>query len=99
MDSYVVRSNEIAWRVYDGEAVLMSDDGTQIHTLNQVSTLIWELADGSNSIKDMVVRICDRFEVAEDEATADVSEFIGQLLDMDLVSVEDTATRKGDEKK
>lgn len=86
-DEYVMRCDELAWRIYDGEAVLMSEDGSQIHMLNKVSSFIWELADGKATVGNIVTKICDRFDVERDTAQADTVEFIQELVDKNLLKV------------
>ena len=87
VDGYVMKSNDIVWRMYDGEAVLMSEDGSQIHMLNKVASFIWELADGKTTVGDIVTRICDRFDVEKDVAQADAVEFIQQLAEKNLLGL------------
>ena len=78
-DSYPCRSDELAWRVIDGEVVILTIDGSEIHTLNKVGSAIWELADGTRTLEDVVSLICERFEVSFDVAHADVLKFAQQL--------------------
>jgi hypothetical protein len=87
LDEYVMRCDELAWRMYDGEAVLMSEDGSQIHMLNNVASFIWELADGETTVDDIVTNICERFDVEEDEAQTDTVEFVQELADKDLIEL------------
>jgi hypothetical protein len=78
-DSYPCRSDELAWRVIDGEVVILTPDGREIHTLNKVGSAIWELADGTRNIKEIISLICERFDVSFDMAHADVLKFAQQL--------------------
>jgi hypothetical protein len=87
VDGYVMKSNDIVWRMYDGEAVLMSEDGSQIHMLNNVASFIWELVDGKTTVGDIVTQICDRFDVEKDIAQADAVEFIQQLAEKNLLGL------------
>ena len=89
LDEYILRSDDVAWRTYDGEVVIISGDGSQIHSLNKVASLIWELADGKAKVSDIIMGICTRFEVEEHSARLDAVEFIQKLMDMHLVQLAD----------
>src|SRR5262249_2954722 len=42
----IERHANVAWRVLDGTAVLVSPSSPTVQTLNSVGTRVWELADG-----------------------------------------------------
>jgi len=86
-DEYVIRCDELAWRKYDDEVVIISEDGSQIHSLNKVASFIWELSDNVVTVNDIVARICDRFDVKKDIAQADTMKFIQQLVDKNLIQL------------
>ena len=87
LDGYIVRSNEVVWRMLDGEAVMMSEDGSQIHNLNKVASVIWELADEKTTVKQIIEKICEGFDVEWNTAQEDVLEFIQKLVDQQLLQV------------
>ncbi|AKT43456.1 PqqD family peptide modification chaperone [Chondromyces crocatus] len=74
----VERSPNVAWRILDGVAVLVVPSSPAIQTLNEVGSLVWQLADGRSldAIVDAVVR---EFEVEEAQARADVEHFVSEL--------------------
>jgi hypothetical protein len=77
----------VAWRVYDGEAVIVSPDDSTLHTLNVVGTVIWEAADGKTSLDAAVARIVEEFEVEPEVARRDALGFIEDLRQRGLLSV------------
>ncbi len=85
LENCIVRSNNVVWRMLDGEAVIMSEDGKEIHTLNKVASVIWELADGEKTVDQIVAVICDRFDVEKDVAQGDILKFIQKLVDQQLL--------------
>lgn len=87
LDGHIVRSNNVVWRMLDGEVVIMSEDGTEIHNLNKVASFIWELADENVTISQIIERICDRFDVEKNSAQNDTIEFIQKLIDQKLLQV------------
>lgn len=53
--------------------------------LNDVSEVIWKcLAEGS-TVEKITLAITDRFDVSEEEAKADVMEFLDKLRDAQLL--------------
>jgi len=87
LDSYPQRSDELVWRVIDGEVVILTTDGHGIHTLNKVGRVIWELSDGTRNIKEIVSLICERFDVSFEVAKADVLDFVKQLEDKKILQI------------
>jgi hypothetical protein len=51
---YVARSSEIAARKLGGEMMIMSGRDSNLYTLNIAATVIWEAADGSTSLDEIV---------------------------------------------
>jgi hypothetical protein len=89
-DTYVTQNARTAWRVYDGEAVILCPDDGTLNTLNAVGTRIWESADGKTSVKAIVARICEEFEIDPERAEQDTLAFIGSLRERGLVAVSKT---------
>jgi len=54
-DTFVPRARaRLAGVVLAGEAVLLNEDTTVMHTLNRTATVVWACFDGSGSIADIV---------------------------------------------
>jgi hypothetical protein len=89
-EAYVTQSVRTAWRVYDGEAVILCPDDGTLNTLNAVGTRIWESADGKTPLKVIVARICEEFDIDPEQAELDTIAFVTTLRDRGLVAVSDT---------
>lgn len=85
----IVGSNGLVYRIIDGEAFLMTEDGKKVHMINKVGTLIWECADGSIPVEEIIAKILERFDINEEEARSDCLEFIHELSNMNLLSITD----------
>ena len=90
-DDYPAQNPRAAWRVYDGEAVIVSPEDSMLHTLNRVGTLIWEAADGNTPLSAIVSRICEQFAVEAAQAERDATAFIEKLRQRGLVIVSNPA--------
>jgi hypothetical protein len=87
---YPTQCPRTAWRVYDGEAVLLCPDDSTLNTLNPVGTLIWESADGKTPLRAIVARICAEFDVDPERAEHDTTDFIAKLRERGLLTVLET---------
>ncbi len=86
LDKYVVKNNEkTAYRIIDGEAVVVNLKDSTFHTLNPVATFIWEKADGQFRVEQIIEKICEEFEVDWDIAERDCLEFLSELASKALV--------------
>jgi hypothetical protein len=86
LDKYVARNNRrTAHRTINGEAVVVNLKDSIFHTLNPIATFIWEQADGQLTVKQIIGRICQEFEVDPDTAERDCLEFLNTLANKDLV--------------
>ena len=89
-ERYLIQNPRAAWRVYDGEAVIISSDDSTLNTLNAVGTLVWEAADGKTPVSAIVARISAEFDVEPERAERDSAAFIEKLCQRGLLIVSDT---------
>ena len=89
-DRYLIQNPQAAWRVYDGEAVIISPGDSTLNTLNAVGTLIWEAADGKTPVGAIVARISEEFDVEAEQAERDSAVFIEKLCQRGLLLVSET---------
>ena len=77
---YVARSPRVAARSLDGEMMIMSDRDSTLFTLNRTATLIWQAADGTTPLEEIVEgKICREFEVDPGEALHDAETLAREL--------------------
>jgi hypothetical protein len=80
------RSERIAHRVVEGEALVMVVDRKQLHRLNEVGSRVFELCDGQTTVDAIVEVIVDEFTVDAETARADVERFISELAATGAIS-------------
>jgi Coenzyme PQQ synthesis protein D (PqqD) len=79
---YVARSTRIAARKLDDEMMIMSAVDSTLFSLNKSATIIWEAADGSSTLEEIVERrICSRFDVSLNDALRDAEECVRELTE------------------
>jgi hypothetical protein len=78
-EKIAVKSDKVASRVIDAEAVIVILDKQQTIVLNEVGSRIWEIMDEKKSVDDFARIIASEFDITYDEATKDIVEFIEDL--------------------
>jgi hypothetical protein len=77
---YIARSSAIASRMLGGEMMIMSAVDSTFFTLNPVATVIWQAADGSTPLSEIVTHhVCGEFEVDFETAYRDAEHFVEEL--------------------
>jgi hypothetical protein len=85
---YVARSTSVAARSLDGEMMIMSSRDSTLFTLNKTATIIWQAADGTTPLDEIVERrICPEFEVKPDEALQDAESMARELATHGILQV------------
>jgi hypothetical protein len=87
---YVARSPQIAARMMGDEMMIMSAVDSTLFTLNDVATAIWNAADGSNTLEEIVVeKVCEQFEVTHETGMKDAEELVARLAEHEILIVSD----------
>ena len=85
------KQEEIVTREIAGETLLVPirsnlADMQRIFGLNAVGEYIWQRLDGRCSLAEIENEILDNFDVTGEQAKTDIREFIGQLLEADIIT-------------
>ncbi|HUK31013.1 MAG TPA: PqqD family protein [Candidatus Acidoferrum sp.] len=90
--SFVARDSHVASRLMGGEMMIMSTRDSTLFTLNSVATAIWEAADGSTPLDEIIAnRVCQEFDVSQELAMKDAEALVQQLADHGILIVSDQA--------
>ena len=94
--TYLIRSKNVAWKVLDGESVVLNLDSGVYFTLNMTGTAVWERIDGATSLEEIGRGLWEQFEITVEQAQRDLIELTKSFLDEGLVKVtNDTSTAPG----
>lgn len=80
------RAEDLVWREIEGEIVILTEDGKNIHTLNTVGSVIWELIDGQRDVEDISKILRDKYDVSLEEAQKDTLEFLEELANKNILT-------------
>lgn len=90
-ESIVVRSGNHLSATVDGDTVLLDSDTSVYYGMNEVGTEVWEHLQSPASVAEVQSRIADEYDVKEAVVAADVTEFLTDLIEVDLVEVRSMA--------
>ncbi|MDW7681197.1 MAG: PqqD family protein, partial [bacterium] len=62
LNSYPIKSSDIASRILDGEAVVVLPMESTVYTFDPVGTRIWELITGNDKVSAIVKTIQNEYE-------------------------------------
>ncbi len=84
-DRIPVRSPSVAWQTIDGETVLLRVNESELLGLNEVGRRIWELADGTRSIDQIIQTVIAEYRVPADVARVDTLRFIQEMTSINAL--------------
>ena len=93
LDKVFYRSDRVVSRKIVDELILVPirsnvAEMDSLYTLNDVGARIYELVDGTRSVREICDAIHQEFDVSREQAEADVVEFIEKLLSIGSIAEE-----------
>jgi len=92
--TYPLRSETAVVRTIDNEAVVVSPEDAVMHNLNEIGTIVWELADGLSNVETIANKISDDFDMSAKEILNDVGEFCLSMADRHIFSLLDSPLKQ-----
>jgi len=89
VDKYVVKSGDVKHRELESESVLLNLDNGNYYTLNETGTFFWSLIDGKSSVKQLIDKVLEKFDVDKEGALKDISDLVSSLKKEGLVELHD----------
>lgn len=80
-----VRHRFAAWTQIDGEILAISPQNNTLHQFNEVASFIWLQMTGEHEVEGMAETVANHFDVSLEQATADVREFMEEIVKKGLV--------------
>lgn len=85
LDSVPVKPSHLAYQVIEGQAVVLNIPGKTLTGLDPVASRIWQLIDGTRTVREIARAIAEEFEGEEGEIVSDIRAFLKQLLEKNLI--------------
>ncbi|HTA64291.1 MAG TPA: PqqD family protein [Xanthomonadaceae bacterium] len=87
---YIARGTDIAARRFGEETMIMSGKDSELFSLNETASLLWQAADGVTPLAQIVERqLCAAFDVDAQTALRDAEELARQLAGHGILRVSD----------
>ena len=84
----MARNPRVAARSLDGEMMIMSGRDSTLFTLNKTATILWQSADGTTPLDEIVEhRIVPEFEVEPAEALQDAEALARDLASHEILQI------------
>jgi hypothetical protein len=80
-----LRKNAVAWRRVDGETILLDTAASTYLGVNRTGSALWPALVEGTTRGQLIKRLCERFEVTENEASDDVDTFLGTCRERGLL--------------
>jgi hypothetical protein len=94
---YVARNPRVAARSLDGEMMIMSGRDSTLFTLNKTATILWQAADGTTPLEQIVQeKICTEFAVEPGEALRDAEALARDLASHEILQIAEEPIARGD---
>ena len=75
---FIQRNSELATKKIEHELVILSPDDTKMYTLNEVARRIWELADGTKKLEEIIKQIASEYNIPVERIERDTSVFFNK---------------------
>ena len=85
--SRVVRNSDLISTDMDGETVMMSVEKGKYFGLSGVGPFLWENMEEPVELDILRQRVFDNFDIDDETSRTDVLEFVGRLLEDELVKI------------
>ena len=86
---FAVHNPDVAWRIVDGEAAIVTPGDGTLHLLNEVGTAIWTGTERPVRLDKLVDRVLEDFDVKRAVAEKDVTAFARELSEKQMLLLAD----------
>ena len=80
-----IRHPDLAFRLFDGEAVIIDPNTGKIYMLNAVGSRIWELVDGARTLIEIGEALHREYEIDVEQAAESARAFCETLAERRLI--------------
>jgi Coenzyme PQQ synthesis protein D (PqqD) len=82
-----VRNPLLAWRMIEGEVVVISPEDSSVHELNDTASFIWNAMNGERTSAEIAALLSEEYDVLPEVALAHTQELIASLQEKKLLLV------------
>lgn len=81
-----LRMDRLAFKTIGFETIILDTKiGKEVHQLNEVASFVWNLCDGNHDLQKITDKVCNEFDVENEDASKDVEILIAELAAKSLL--------------
>lgn len=83
----ILRNQNTAFRILDGDGLIMDPETSFLHSLNEVACAIWDFISEKRQVEEIVGMLLEEFDCDLNMATQDTLTFLETLQEKGLIQV------------
>jgi hypothetical protein len=87
-DTMLQRKPGLLFNEIDGEIVMLSVENSEYYGMDKVGSRIWQLLENQMQFKELVTRLMDEFDVAEEKCSRETLNFVKKMTEKKLLIVD-----------
>ncbi len=84
-DTILQRKPDLLFNEIDGEVVMLNIENSEYYGLDKVGSRIWNLIEHPLSLKDLIFKLMNEFDISEQQCINDTLAFLTILTDKKLI--------------
>jgi hypothetical protein len=86
-DTVLQRKHDMLFNEIDGEVVMLSVENSEYYGMDKVGSRIWELIEQPLTLKSIVTKLMEEYNVTEQQCHKDTLSFLNKLLEKRLIII------------
>lgn len=87
-----LRDDDVAWREFSGEGILLDLRTSTYFSTNASATVLWRLLAAGTTREALVTALIEHFELDDERARADVETFLAACRQRSFITAADEAS-------
>lgn len=84
-----LKEEAVEWREVEGEIVALDLQRSEYLSINATGAVMWHALTEGATKEALVAKLCERFEVDEEQASSDVAAFVADLEGRNLLEAQE----------
>jgi hypothetical protein len=87
-DTLLQRKPGMLFNEIDGEVVMLSIENSEYYGMDKVGSRIWQLLESPLQLKELINKLMDEFDVAEEKCRKETLDFVKKMTEKKLLNLE-----------
>lgn len=87
-ETVLQRKPDLLYNEIDGEVVMLSIENSEYYGMDKVGSRIWDLIEKPITLKQLIDKLMEEYEVSEQQCAEDTLIFLYKLLHKKLLTVD-----------